>query len=59
LADLKPGLAGRLDYRIRVHHELLTHPFEMGLCCWVLRSAHKKTLRSFLIRIRSEILPLT
>jgi starch phosphorylase len=35
--DLKPGLAGRLDYRIRVHprHELLTHPFETGLCHWV------------------------
>lgn len=36
-ADIKPGLAGRLDYRIRVypHHELLTHPLELGLCCWV------------------------
>jgi glycogen phosphorylase len=35
--DLKPGLAGRLDFRIRVvpRHELLTHPFELGLCCWV------------------------
>jgi len=35
--DLKPGLAGRLDYRIRIfpRHELLTHPFEMGLACWV------------------------
>jgi starch phosphorylase len=35
--DLKPGLAGRLDYRIRIYprHELLTHPFEMGLCHWV------------------------
>jgi starch phosphorylase len=35
--DLKPGLAGRLDYRIRVYprHELLTHPFELGLCSWV------------------------
>jgi starch phosphorylase len=35
--ELKPGLAGRLDYRIRVfpRHELLTHPFEMGLCSWV------------------------
>jgi starch phosphorylase len=35
--DLKPGLAGRLDYRIRVYprHELLTHPFETGLCHWV------------------------
>ncbi|MCD6043072.1 MAG: hypothetical protein K0R40_2675, partial [Burkholderiales bacterium] len=29
--------AGRLEYRIRVYprHELLTHPFETGLCCWV------------------------
>jgi len=35
--DLKPGLAGRLDYRIRIfpRHELLTHPFELGLTCWV------------------------
>jgi starch phosphorylase len=35
--DLKPGLAGRLDYRIRIfpRHELLTHPFELGLACWV------------------------
>jgi len=35
--DLKPGLAGRLDYRIRVYprHELLTHPFEMGLSTWL------------------------
>src|ERR1041385_5775725 len=31
--DLKPGLSGRLDYRIRIYprHELLTPPFEMGL----------------------------
>jgi starch phosphorylase len=35
--EFKPGLSGRLDYRIRVYprHELLTHPFELGLCCWV------------------------
>jgi starch phosphorylase len=35
--DLKPGLAGRLDYRMRIfpRHELLTHPFELGLACWV------------------------
>src|SRR6267142_1010461 len=34
---LKPGLAGRLDYRIRVYprHDLLTHPFEMGLSTWL------------------------
>ena len=35
--QLKPGLAGRLDYRIRIYprHEFLTHPFETGLCAWV------------------------
>ena len=35
--DLKPGLAGRLDYRIRVYprNEQLTHPFEMGLSTWL------------------------
>jgi starch phosphorylase len=35
--EFKPGLAGRLEYRIRVYprHELLTHAFELGLCCWV------------------------
>jgi starch phosphorylase len=35
--DLKPGLSGRLDYRIRVYpkHELLTHPFEPGLATWI------------------------
>jgi starch phosphorylase len=35
--DLKPGLSGRIDYRIRVfpRHELLTHPFEMGLSTWL------------------------
>jgi len=35
--ELKPGLSGRLDYRIRVvpKNELLTHPFELGLSCWV------------------------
>ena len=35
--DLKPGLAGRLDYRIRLYprHDLLTHPFELGLCHWL------------------------
>src|SRR3954467_6465109 len=35
--DLKPGLAGRLEYRVRVfpRHELLTHPFEMGLSTWL------------------------
>jgi glycogen phosphorylase len=35
--DLKPGMAGRLDYRIRVvpRHELMTHPLELGLCAWL------------------------
>ena len=35
--ELKPELCGRLDYRIRVYprHELLTHPFELGLMVWV------------------------
>jgi glycogen phosphorylase len=35
--DLKPGLSGKLDYRIRVYpqHELLAHPFELGLMAWV------------------------
>ena len=35
--ELKPGLSGRLDYRIRVYprHEALTHPFEIGLMRWV------------------------
>jgi len=35
--ELKPGLSGKLDYRIRVYprHELLTHPFELGLMTWV------------------------
>jgi glycogen phosphorylase len=35
--DLKPGLSGKLDYSIRIYprHELLTHPFELGLMCWV------------------------
>jgi starch phosphorylase len=35
--ELKPGLSGRLDYRIRLYprHELLTHPFELGLMLWV------------------------
>lgn len=35
--DLKPGMSGRLDYRIRVvpKHELLTHPLEMGLCTYL------------------------
>ncbi|MGE5638522.1 MAG: alpha-glucan family phosphorylase [Clostridia bacterium] len=35
--ELRPGMAGRLDYRIRIYprHELLTHPFELGLMTWL------------------------
>ena len=35
--DLKPGLAGRLDYRIRVFPRTSCSPirFELGLACWV------------------------
>jgi starch phosphorylase len=35
--DLRPGLAGRLEYGIRVYprNPLLTHPFELGLMAWV------------------------
>ncbi|HEY6821605.1 MAG TPA: alpha-glucan family phosphorylase [Burkholderiales bacterium] len=35
--DLPPGLAGRLEYGIRVYprNALLTHPFELGLVSWV------------------------
>jgi len=35
--DLKPGLAGRLDYRIRIvpRNELMTHPHELGLATWL------------------------
>ena len=34
--ELAPELCGRLDYRIRAYpwHELLTHPFELGLMIW-------------------------
>ncbi len=35
--DLKPGLAGRLEYRVRIYprNALLTHPFELGLMTWI------------------------
>jgi glycogen phosphorylase len=35
--EMKPGLAGRLDYRVRIYprNDLLTHPFETGLCAWL------------------------
>ena len=34
---LTPELCGRLEYRIRVYpcHELLTHPFELGMTIWL------------------------
>jgi starch phosphorylase len=35
--ELKPGLSGRLEYRIRIYprNALLTHPFELGLTAWL------------------------
>jgi len=35
--DFAPELFGRIEYRLRTfpHHELLTHPFEMGMMAWV------------------------
>jgi starch phosphorylase len=35
--DFAPELFGRIEYRLRAypHHELLTHPFEMGMMAWV------------------------
>jgi len=35
--SLKPGLSGRLDYRIRImpKNDSLTHPLELGLSYWV------------------------
>jgi starch phosphorylase len=35
--QLTPEMCGKLDYRIRVYpwHELLTHPFEMGMMRWL------------------------
>jgi starch phosphorylase len=35
--DLAPELCGRLDYRIRAYprHDLLAHPFELGLMLWI------------------------
>lgn len=37
--ELRPGLSGKLDYRVRVYprNELLTHPFELGLATWLSR----------------------
>jgi starch phosphorylase len=35
--DLRPELCGRMEYRIRAypHHDLLTHPLEMGMMRWL------------------------
>jgi len=35
--ELTPEMCGKLEYRIRAYpwHELLTHPFELGLMIWV------------------------
>ncbi len=35
--DLTPELCGRIEYRFRLYprHELLTHPFEMGMMLWL------------------------
>jgi len=35
--DLTPEVCGKIEYRIRVFpsHELLTHPFEMGMMLWL------------------------
>jgi starch phosphorylase len=35
--ELTPDVCGKIDYRLRVYpyHELLTHPFEMGMMVWL------------------------
>jgi starch phosphorylase len=35
--ELKPEVCGKIEYRLRAypHHELLTHPFEMGMMVWL------------------------
>jgi starch phosphorylase len=35
--DLTPEYCGKIEYRIRIypHHDLLTHPFEMGMMVWL------------------------
>jgi starch phosphorylase len=35
--DMTPDVCGRLDYRVRAYpcHELLSHPFEMGMMVWL------------------------
>jgi len=36
-ADVKPGHCGKLEYHIRAYpcHEMLTHPFELGMMRWL------------------------
>jgi glycogen phosphorylase len=35
--ELQPEMCGKLEYRIRLYpqHELLTHPFELGMMRWL------------------------
>jgi starch phosphorylase len=35
--ELTPDVCGKIDYRLRAYpyHELLTHPFEMGMMLWL------------------------
>ncbi len=35
--EMTPDVCGKIDYRLRMypHHELLTHPFEMGMMLWL------------------------
>jgi starch phosphorylase len=35
--ELTPEVCGKINYRLRAypHHELLTHPFEMGMMLWL------------------------
>jgi len=37
ILDLQPDYCGKIEYRIRVypHHQLLTHPFELGMMIWL------------------------
>ena len=36
-ADVRPEHCGKLEYRIRAYpyHEMLTHPFELGMMRWL------------------------
>ena len=35
--EVTPDVCGKINYRLRAypHHELLTHPFEMGMMLWL------------------------